>query len=291
MMRAGWRPSNSLKRLSTASSGASSAQKTHVQPRYRVLAILALPLAVAATPVDRLDCAWFGTWLLDREHSHFTAPLLTIGRTLHGYHFDFGATNFDIGDDGRDYPTVPTRTTSIQPTGPGRWIRIHKVNGNVVDQSQLRVTAAQRELIIETTATDPDGHLKTFTERQQRVGRGQGLAGTWRSKTLGPNVTTEIALSRQAGGKVVRSYPLEGQSYSVLPGGPPAPYEGVRAVPGITVTLVVLSPTRLRWTESIGAKPYTVATDVLSPDGRRLTETSWPVARPSERQVAVYEKR
>lgn len=283
--------SNGLNRRSQASCDVPLTRKPRVDHRSHAFAILAIPMLLAATPAARLDSAWYGDWTLDRGRSQFMAPVLTIGRTLRGYHFDFGATSFDIGDDGRDYPTVPTRTTSLQPTAPGSWFRVHKVDGHVIDQSRLRVTADQRELIIDTTATDAAGTVRTFTERQQRVGRGQGLAGTWRSKTLGANVTTEIVLCGRPGGTVGRSYPREGQSYSAAPNGPPAPYLGPRAVPGVTVALGVLSRTKLRWTESIGVKPYTVAIDVLSPDGQRLTETSWPAARPSERQVAVYERR
>lgn len=121
--------------------------------------------------------AWFGTWVLDRDRSHFTGSSVTIRRVATGYPFDFGAVSFDVGDDGRDYPTVPTRSTSLQQVGPLAWVRVHKVNGLPVDHSTLTVTADGRSMLIHTTARDADAATHTTDERMGRVGQESGLVG------------------------------------------------------------------------------------------------------------------
>lgn len=244
----------------------------------------------AARGLPAPDNQWFATWKLNRALSHFTGPVITIARTRNGYHFDFGATSFDIGDDGRDYPTVATRSTSLRAVGKGEWFRVHKVNGKEVDHSTLRITPDGRTLLIHTVATDTDGKTHRSEDMEVRVGSGNGLSGTWRSTVAGINVSETIALEDAGGGKMRWRFPKEGQFYVALPNGAPAAYEGPRSVPGVTVRLRSVSAREMRWTEFINGKAYTEGVDRLSGNGKVLRETSWQVMRPADKQEAVYER-
>ncbi len=236
--------------------------------------------------------SWFGTWVLNRAESHLVGPSITIALAPGGYRFDFGAVVFTVGSDGRDYATVSGRTTSLRQTGPREWFRVHKQNGREVDHSTLTVTADGSAMLIHTVATGPDGTTATHDERLDRVGtRGAGLEGTWRSTAAGVNVSRVMVWSDGGGGRIRREFPEEGQFSVGLPDGSVVPYGGPRAVPGVTVELRASSPSEMRWTEFVDAKPYTEGVDVLSAEGSRMTETSWPVARPADRQEAVYERK
>ena len=251
-----------------------------------LLAAVAALLVAAAAPVRQ--SAWLGDWRLDRSRSGLAGPTLRIGRVPRGYSFDFGAARFEIGDDGRDYPTVPTRSTSLKALGPRSWLRQHKVNGKVVDRSRLLITPDQRLLVIESVAVAPDGRTRASRETLRRLAGGRGLAGTWRSTAAGADVPDRIVISDAGGGRLRLEYPGEGQFYVLEPGGPPASLGGARAVPGVTMALQPVSAARLRWTEFVGGKPYRLGVDRLLLNGRFLEETSWPAIAPSERQRAVY---
>lgn len=249
------------------------------------LAAMMLPGLVIAAP---LSAGWFATWKLDRAQSHFVGASITIGRLPHGYHFDFGAVSFDVGDDGKDYPTVPSRTTSFTVVGPSKWLRVHKIDGKEVDHSVIEVTADQQTMLIHTVTQAPSGDAHVSEDRMQRVGSGIGLAGTWRDDVAGINVTKTIDLSDAGGDQVRWDFPNDKQYFVAKVDGTPAVYRGAHAVPGVTVRLRARSDDEMSWTEFVHGNPYQQGTDHLSDKGRTLTETTWFVAKPQERQIAVY---
>lgn len=243
-------------------------------------------LALAAS----VPAGWFGSWKLDRAQSHLVGASITIGRLPHGYHFDFGAVSFDVGDDGKDYRTVPSRTTSLRAVGGSQWLRVHKIDGKEVDHSVIEVTPDQQTLLIHTVAQRPNGEAKVSEDRLQRVGAGLGLAGTWRGSVAGINVAKTIDLSDAGAGKVRWRFPDDQQYFVALPDGTATAYQGAHAVAGVTVRLRAISDADMRWTEFVQGKAYQQGIDHLSAHGSTLTETTWFVAKPQERQQAVYHR-
>ena len=253
-----------------------------------VLAICAVVLEFHAESITVNK--WLGNWKLDRSKSHLIGPSISIKRTGHKYLFDFGAVSFTIGDDGADYPTVNSRSTSLKQTGARTWLRIHRIRGKEVDRSTIVISQDNRNMVIHTVSVDNGQDPRTSDERLTRTGQGHGLAGTWRSTTAGANVSEIISLGNEGRRGLRWGFPNEGQYYIVLPNGPPASDEGPRSVPGVTLLLKVLSATSMEWTESINGKPYMKGIDTLSDGGNVLQERSWPVLHPSEQQLAVYER-
>lgn len=252
--------------------------------------LIAVAVLLVTLPLHAAENQWFGTWKLNRSLSHLLAPPLTIARTLDGYYFDFGAVHFDIGDDGEDYPTVPTRTTSLKPVGQHEWFRVHKVNGKEVDHSTIRITPDNQVMLIHTVATDPSGSTQVSDDVLKRIGSGTGLAGTWRSTSGSSDVAETMRFSAAGAGKIRWEIPSEGQYYVVAPNGPPAVNAGPRSVPSVTLTLKTVSASEMHWTESIDGNSLTEGIESLSANGSVLTETTWPVAQPADKQQAVYER-
>ena len=248
--------------------------------------LLGTRLAMAHT----MSGSWFGTWDLDRAGSTLVGPTIAIARTTDGYHFDLGAANFDLGDDGRFYPTVAGRFTSLKRTAPLEWVRVHRVNGRDFERSILHVTPDQRRLIIDSDTTDPDGGVHHSRDVERRVGSGQGLAGTWQSQREGLNVSNTLVFEGMGEGRIRVGSPEEGNYFVAAPDGVAVPNQGPRATDDATLQLHEDTPREMRWTILIKGKPFEQGIDDLKADGE-LQETTWQENLPRERQRAVYHRR
>ncbi len=251
-----------------------------------LLAASSLLLVAAAPDPSGLD-GWSGTWKLDRSRSTLVGTSFRITRIPAGYHFDFGAAQFDIGDDGAFYPTISGRVTSLRAVNDHEWARVHRVNGTDVDRSTLRITPDRKTLVIDTEAVTPGGLARKSHEVVERVGAGQGLAGTWRSTTRGVNVAEILSVRRLPDGRLQWGAPSDGNYFVVAPNGPPAVNQGPRAAGDATMSLRQVSPVEMRWTIMIADRPFMEGVDTLESDGH-LVETSWTDQFPDEKQRAAY---
>jgi len=234
--------------------------------------------------------AWAGHWRLDKTASHFVGVAVTIQHLPHSYCFDLGGTTIKVGDDGKDYPTAPTRTTSFKQIEAGRWLRVHKMNGKTLDTSVFTMAHDGRSFLIHTVAVDDAGVKHVSDEIFRREGAGTGINGTWRSTKGGLN-TSEIIDITSVGDHGLRvEYPGQEMSFVTFMDGSAVPYSGAHAVPSVLITVSRISPTVLHWTELLNGHPYMEGTYSLSFDGHQLTEASWYVTRPQERDEAVYKR-
>lgn len=251
-----------------------------------VLSLVATLLLQSTNSIAKDD--WLGSWKLDRNRSHLVGPSITIRQVTNGYLFNFGATSFTVGDDGADYPTVDSRSTSLKEISVRTWLRIHKIRGKEVDRSTIVISPDNTKMTIHTASVESGRAPRTSEDILTRVGVGDGLAGTWRSTTAGANVSNVITLKRQGTHGIRWEFPEEGQYYIVMPNGQAALNQGPRSVPGVTLIVRTLSATSMEWTESIKGNPYRNGRDTLLDGGNVLQEESWLEIKPSERQRAVY---
>src|SRR4051812_37456150 len=107
---------------------------------------------LATQSLFAINDEWFGTWKLNRALSRLTVPSITIARIPLGYRFGFGAISLDIGDDGKDCPTVPGRCASLKAVGEREWFRVHKIAGKGVDPSTLKLPPDGKILLVHTVA-------------------------------------------------------------------------------------------------------------------------------------------
>jgi hypothetical protein len=243
-------------------------------------------LCMCALPLHAQESLWIGKWTLHREMSLLVGQTITIGRTATGYHFDFGAIAFDIGDDGAFYPTIPTRTTSIRPVGTNQWFRVHKTNDKETDHGTLTVTPDNRRLLIHTVTMTTEGQTNTSDEILDRIGTGSGLAGTWRSRSSGEGVTPTIIVTSLGQRQYRWTFPSEEQFFIFTADGKQVPLQGPHSAPNVTLAYSVTGASSMEWTEYIDGRPFVKGTDEV--DGQKLTEESWSVQHPTDRQRAVY---
>ena len=178
-----------------------------------ILSAFAIAPLLVAQASFAVDAAWYGDWKLSPALSRLVGPTTIIKRADGGYHFDFGAVAFRIGDDGKDYPTVPNRSTSLKQIGSNEWFRVHKINGKAIDRSTLKVTSLGKTLLIHTVATELNGTTRVSDETLLRVGSGSGLAGIWQSTTAGADVPTTLILKASNHGRLRFQYPGQAQFY------------------------------------------------------------------------------
>ena len=250
--------------------------------------VLALQLAVPA--LHAAGPAWVGTWKLDRPASHFVGFVVTITRLPHRYRFELEGATIQVGDDGKDYPTVPTRTTSFQQLNDHQWFRVHKINGKEVDHSTFTLAPDARSFVIHTSVLDDAGQAHQTDEIFKRESSGTDIAGTWRSTSAGINATETFTVTAAGSGRLRFNYPREDLSYVSSLDGSPIAYTGAHAISSLTITVRAVSPTQLLWTNTLHGSAYLQGTDVLSSDRQVLTGTSWHVAHPNEKDEAVYRR-
>lgn len=252
--------------------------------------LITLGTSVLHSPAPADKSQWVGTWKLDRSASHFVGFAVTITRLPHSYRFELEGKTIEVGDDGKDYATVPTRTTSFTQINEHQWFRTHKINGNEVDHSTFTLAPDDQSFVIHTTAFDDAGKKHESDETFLREGPGKAIDGTWRSTSAGVNVSDVFTVSSTPDGRLLFSYPQENLFYTTSLDGSPAAYGGAHAIPGLRITATADSSTRLHWVTLLDGKPYIEGTDMLSPDGKVLIETSWHVGRPGDKDEAVYRR-
>lgn len=257
--------------------------------RFSVLLLLASMFQVSSAQqaVPRL---WVGTWKLDRSASHFVGFVVTIHRLPHSYRFDLEGTTIEVGDDGNDYVTIPTRTTSFKQLNANQWLRIHKIDGKEIDTSTFTLSPDGRSFVIHTVATDDKGEKHESDELFKREDTGTGIDGTWRSSSAGINASERLDIEAAQGGGLRFSYPGEDLFFVSPLDGSSVAYGGAHAVPSIRVAVSTISPMQLRRTDFLKGSPYEEGTDTLSADGQQLTEVSWHVANPHDKDEAVYRR-
>ncbi len=234
---------------------------------------------------------WEGTWQLDRAASHFVGFVVTITPLPHSYRFELEGTTVEVSNDGSDSATAPGRTTSFRRTAQREWVRVHKSNGKTLDTSRFTLAGDGRSFAIHTVATDDAGTPHTKVETFQREGPGTGIGGTWRSLSAGLNVSPVIEIAAAEKGGLRFTFPAEGLWFVTPLDGSRVPYGGEHAVSGVEVAVRREADRQLERTDFVKGAPYEKATDTLSPDGKQLTETSWHMGKPADRDVAVYRLR
>lgn len=245
--------------------------------------LLAQPLLAAENP-------WFGTWKLNRAKSTLTGTTYTIAKKGNVYHFDYGAIQFDIADDGKDYPIMPTRTSSLKATGKNEWLGIDKMNGTELSRYTLKLSNDGKTLTQVTTGTRADGTTYTNEETDTRISGGPDIAGTWRETKESSSAPSVMTYSDAGANALKVDFPASKMNATFTLDGKPVQEAGPRAVPGITVGYKKVSPMELKYTVYIQGKVQAEGMQTVSADGKMLKDVSWLASKPAEKTTQVYEK-
>jgi hypothetical protein len=244
---------------------------------------LAQPLFAAGNP-------WLGTWKLNRDKSTLTGITFTVVKTGNMYNFDYGALKFAIGDDGKDYPIMPTRTSSLKMTGKNEWLVVGKVNGVETERSTLKLSSDGKTLTETTTGTRADGSSFKSEETDMRVSGGPDIAGTWKD-TKQSSSAPELMTYIDAGPNMLKiDFPASKGSGTYPLDGKPVAETGPRAVPDMTTSFKKISGTELKYVTYIKGKPYFEGMQTVSADGKVLKDVGWLVVKPAEKTTEIFEK-
>jgi hypothetical protein len=112
--------------------------------------------------------------------SSSTGATFTVIRTADGFHFDTGTTTYDLTVNGEDHDIAPNHSVSLQPAGPGVWLRIDRFDGKEVSRTTYTLSDGGIVLTIATSGTRENGDAFRTNETALRKGRGNGLAGVWK---------------------------------------------------------------------------------------------------------------
>ena len=255
-------------------------------------ALLATTLAVLtlAQPLFAAGNPWLGTWELNRDKSTLTGTTFTVVKTGNTYHFDYGALKFSITDDGKDYPVMPTRTSSLKKTGSNEWLVVGKVNGVEASRTTLKLSSDSNTLTETTTGTRADGSTYKSETTSTRVSSGPDISGTWKDtkeSSSAPEVMTYI----DAGSNMLKiDYPASKGSGTYPLDGKPVAESGPRAVPDMTTGFKKISGTELKYVTYIKGKPYFEGVQTVSADGKVMKDVGWLVVKPAEKTTEVFEK-
>ncbi len=243
-----------------------------------------------AQPVLAAENPWFGTWKLNRGKSNLTGSTYTIVKTGNVYHFDFGALKFDVADDGKDYPVVPTRTVSLKSTGKNEWLQVGKVNGVETSRTILKLSSDGKTESDVTTGTRADGSTYKSESTSERISGGPDLAGTWKDTKESSSASSIMVYSDGGPGKLKIEYPASKATILAPLDGKSVQETGPRAVPDSTYSYRQTSPTELKYIGYLKGKPYYEGIETVSPDGKTLKDVSWLVTKPNEKTTEIYEK-
>ncbi len=235
------------------------------------------------------DSPFAGTWKLDIAKSQFTGDTLDYSKTATGMHYSDGAVAYDFAVDGKDYPTMPGRTTSWTKTGAGSWDAVFKASGKVVVKSHKMLSADGSTLSSSWTEYRPDGTTAQGSTVYKRVTGSAGLSGKWKDvKVQATDDTMKIMIPAMGRYEIVS--PAYKSSTMGMTDGTPAPIKGPTVPPGAMASYKAAGMGVWDYTITVQGKAFAKGMLAVSPDGKTLTDTSWTPGKESEKSMAVYAK-
>jgi hypothetical protein len=252
--------------------------------------VVALAMMLAATtPHTRAKSPWDGTWKLDRSKSHLTGQTVTLSRTSNGkWRYNDGTITYEFALDGKPVKTFADETMAATAEGDHAMNLVFKSKASEAHM-HLVLSADGKTITDQSTGTRPDGSKTEETGAMERVGKGSGFAGTWKS-TKTESSSGESFVLAVNGDRIKWDWPAYKRSVDGNMDGSAIPFTGAAATPGMTFAVRKLSSTKLSYTVRGDGKTLGEGTLELSADGKMLTDTGWTPAKPNEKTTAVYTK-
>ena len=252
--------------------------------------VIALAVVLAAsTPSALAGSPWDGTWKLDRSKSHLTGGTVTLSRAGNGrWKYNDGTVSYEFGLDGKPVKTFGDETMSATGDGDHVLDLVFKAKGTE-SRMHMELSADGNTITEHGSGTRPDGSKAEENGAMERVGKGSGFAGTWKSTKSESNAGVSFVLAIE-GDHIKWDWPTYKRTVDGKMDGSPLPVTGAAATPGMLFSVRKVSATRLSYNVKGEGKVLAEGTLVLSPDGRTLTDTEWALAKPKEKSIAVYTK-
>ena len=243
----------------------------------------------ASTPYTRANSPWDGTWKLDRSKSHLTGQTITLSKSKNGmWRYNDGTISYEFALDGKPVHTFADGTMSATADGDHALNLVFKSKGSE-SQVHLVLSADGKQLTDHSTGTRPDGSKTEENGTMERVGKGSGFAGTWKSTKTESSSGESFVLAIN-GDHIKWDWPAYKRTVEGKTDGSEMPFTGSAATPGLMFAVRKVSATKLTYTIKGDGKTLAEGRVELSADGKTLTDTEWAPAKPKEKTIAVYMK-
>lgn len=248
--------------------------------------------ACTILPAFAADNPWVGTWKLNKAKSHFTGQTFTYSKNANGLdHFSDGAMEYDFTANGIDYPIFGGATESWTASGPNAWTVTDKQNGNVITVTKVELSKDCRTMKTETTGTRPDGSSIKDQNTYSKTKPAEGcLEGTWKSVKVVDSSPGGWIISQPSPDEWKWEIPDWKETVTGKADGSDLTVNGPTVVSGLTVAMKQDGPRKMTYTVKQNGKVLSQSEQVLSPNGKTLTDTSWVPGKENEKQIWVYEK-
>jgi hypothetical protein len=256
------------------------------------LSICTAVLVASSIPGLAADSPWNGTWKLNLDKSSFTGDTYTVTSPSPAkFHFTNGSTvSYDFACDGKEYPTLGGRTFSCKPNADGAYDAVSKGNGVVLSNTHRTLSADSNTLTAVSSGTQPDGTAWSETDVYNRIAPGYGILGKWKNVKSVASVPDVIVVKVTPPDALRWDIPGYKETIDGKIDGKPIAMVGPRVPEGLTISFKKVSAAKLTYQVKLKDKVMADGEQVLSTDGKTLTDTSWVTGKPTEEEIGIYQK-
>jgi hypothetical protein len=248
--------------------------------------------ALAAAPCLAADTPWNGTWKLNQEKSNLTGDTFTVTNLGGGrMHYTNGSTvSYDFACDGKDYTILANRTGTCIRNSANSYDVTTKINGVVVARNHREISGDGKTLTMNIIGTRPDGTKFTETDVYTRLLGLTGLEGKWKNVKLTSSAADVMVIRVSPTDAIHWDIPGYKESLDGKMDGRPIPVSGPTVPAGLTLSFRKVASFRITYQVRLNDLIMDEGEQVLSVDGKTLTDTSWVAGKATEKQIAVYDK-
>jgi hypothetical protein len=253
----------------------------------RILARLALGVALSVTAAFAADPAYVGKWKVNPAKSAVTGDTVTIMNAAGGMmQFNSQGFTYTFKTDGKEYPTPDGGTTQWKATTADTWDVTNRMKGKVSATYHLVVKG--QTLSVSGKMMKPDNTSMDFSSTYKRIEGNAGFLGKWMSTDAKiPANTLEIAASGANG------IALKDDTGPVASGqfdSKDNPAQGLMAGSKTTFAFRKISANAFEVTVKLDGKPMYVDVYSVSADGKTLTDDGTPSNAQKEKYKVVFDR-
>jgi hypothetical protein len=222
--------------------------------------------AVAQSPFD-------GTWALNQEKSNLTGDTMSFSAAGSGtMKFSDSGQTYQFKTDGSQTNTPIGESVTWKETGPNTYEHTVSVNGNLTSTENWKVSEDGKTLIIDSHGTKQSGEQWQDSATYERVGRGKGLAGKWKSTKVSLGSPNTLSFSQTGPDSLKLEISAEKATWEGKMDGKDYPASGPTILKGVTLALSPTSASSFKMVTKINGKPvdigeYSVSGNTLTVKG------------------------
>jgi hypothetical protein len=252
---------------------------------------MVVAFCLVATAAWAAQSPFIGEWKLDSSRSRMPDEMKVESKGGNRYAFDFGGGVETIVADGTFQQGLYGSLLSAKQEAADTWIVARQKDGKLMLRATWKLSADGSTLTDYYREFQPDGSTISvsmdYVYRRTGTG-GSGFAADWQSfkETINTPYTIEVKPFQGDGLALVNR--LQDMTRNVKFDGRDYPHEGPHAAPGDTSSAQRVDEHTFVLTDKANGKTTSTQRIALSPDGKTMTITLGPEAKPT---VMVFERK